>query len=194
MGSPMLALWNLTLSDLERSKSRSLRFWVVDLYGIYIFACGLLPHLNLDVTKENLLAAGFSAVPAVFLVFNSNTWAKSSPLQYIRLCNMSDPEFDLSRSLKVKYNRVVGLPTYDFLLESNNNHRSSSHRLGVIATGKISYLLSLGQKFDTPPHTHTHTNTHPYPGRGLFFQNRMLSPGPEGSPPPKMKLIVWHSP
>ncbi len=25
-------------------------------------------HLNLDVTKENLLAAGVSAVPAVFLV------------------------------------------------------------------------------------------------------------------------------
>ncbi len=25
-------------------------------------------HLNLDVTKENLVAAGFSAVPAVFLV------------------------------------------------------------------------------------------------------------------------------
>ena len=25
-------------------------------------------HLNSDVTKENLLAAGFSAVPAVFLV------------------------------------------------------------------------------------------------------------------------------
>ncbi len=28
-------------------------------------------HLNLDVTKENLLAAGFSAVPAVFLVCSS---------------------------------------------------------------------------------------------------------------------------
>ncbi len=40
---------------------------VAYLYGIHVFACGLL-HLNLDVTKENLLAAGFSAVPAVFLV------------------------------------------------------------------------------------------------------------------------------
>ncbi len=29
-------------------------------------------HLNLDVTKENLLAAGFSAVPAVFLVILVN--------------------------------------------------------------------------------------------------------------------------
>ena len=28
-------------------------------------------HLNLDVTKGNLLAAGFSAVPAVFLVSHS---------------------------------------------------------------------------------------------------------------------------
>ncbi len=43
MGSPM-ALSHLTLSDLERSKSSSLRVCVVaDLYGIHIFAYGLLP-------------------------------------------------------------------------------------------------------------------------------------------------------
>ena len=43
---------------------------VADLHGITVFA--YLPaayyHLNLDVPKENLLAAGFSAVPVVFPV------------------------------------------------------------------------------------------------------------------------------
>ncbi len=61
MGSPM-ALSNLTLSELERSKSRSLKILV------YIYFPVAYYHFNLDVTKENLLAAGFSAVPAVFLV------------------------------------------------------------------------------------------------------------------------------
>ncbi len=43
MVSPMIPS-NLTLSDLERSKSRSVRLWLVgDLYGIHIFAGGLLP-------------------------------------------------------------------------------------------------------------------------------------------------------
>ena len=32
---------------------------------------------------------------------------------------MSDLEFDLSRSLKVKFNGAIGLPIYDFLLVSN---------------------------------------------------------------------------
>ncbi len=49
---------------------------------------------------------------------------------------MWDFEFDLSRSLKVKSNGVVGLPIYDFLLASNSNYMSNSHRLGVIATPK----------------------------------------------------------
>ncbi len=35
---------------------------------VYIYVPAAYYHLNLDVTKENLLAAGFSAVPAVFLV------------------------------------------------------------------------------------------------------------------------------
>ena len=57
---------------------------------------------------------------------------------------MGDLEFDLSRSLKVKFNGAVRLPIYDFLLVSNNNYMSNSHHLGVIATRKIfSYLLSL---------------------------------------------------
>ena len=35
---------------------------------VYIYLPAAYYHLNLDVTKENLLAAGFSAVSAVFLV------------------------------------------------------------------------------------------------------------------------------
>ncbi len=35
---------------------------------VYIYLPAVYYNLNLDVTKENLLAAGFSAVPAVFLV------------------------------------------------------------------------------------------------------------------------------
>ncbi len=34
----------------------------------YIYLPAAYYHLHLDVTKGNLLAAGFSAVPAVFLV------------------------------------------------------------------------------------------------------------------------------
>ena len=37
---------------------------------VYIYLPAAYYHRNLDVTKENL-AAGFSAVPAVFLVVNS---------------------------------------------------------------------------------------------------------------------------
>ncbi len=55
-------------------------------------------------------------------------------LRHIRLQNLGDLEFDLSRSLKVKSNGAVGLPIYDFLLESKSNYMAKSHRLGVIAT------------------------------------------------------------
>ncbi len=36
---------------------------------VYIYLPAAYYHLNLDVTKDNLLAAWFSAIPAVFLVF-----------------------------------------------------------------------------------------------------------------------------
>ncbi len=34
---------------------------------VYVYLPAAYHHLNLDVTKDNLLAVGFSAVPAVFL-------------------------------------------------------------------------------------------------------------------------------
>ena len=47
-------------------------------------------------------------------MFNSNIWPNSAPLQNIMLQNMSDLNFDLSRSLKVKCD-VIGLSIYGFL-------------------------------------------------------------------------------
>ncbi len=62
MGSP-ITLSNLTLSDLERSKS--LRFWVVaDLYGIHI-CLRLVTTLIWMSQKRIFLVAGFSVIPAV---------------------------------------------------------------------------------------------------------------------------------
>ncbi len=43
-----------------------------------------------------------------------------SPLQAIRLQNLSDLEIDLLRSLKVICDDVVGLPIYAFLLMFNS--------------------------------------------------------------------------
>ncbi len=70
----LMARLDLTFSDFERSKSRSLRFWVVgDLYGIDIFASSSLHSLIWMSQKGVCWLPGFAAVPAVFLVFNLNT-------------------------------------------------------------------------------------------------------------------------
>ena len=79
---------------------------------------------------------------------NSNIGPNSAPLRDIRLWNLSDLDFDLSRSLKVKSNGAVGLSIYEFLLMFNSNQISISHHLGDICIWKFSpYLLSLGQNF-----------------------------------------------
>ncbi len=49
-------------------------------------------------------------------MFNSNIWPNSAPLQDIRLQNLSDLEFDLSRSFKVECDDVIGLVIHGFLL------------------------------------------------------------------------------
>ncbi len=67
MASPM-ALSNLTLTDLQRSKSRSLRFSVVGyLYGIDIFTSSNITTIWMS-QKGVCWWVGFFAVPAVFLV------------------------------------------------------------------------------------------------------------------------------
>ncbi len=76
-------------------------------------------------------------------MFNSNIGPNTAPLRDIRLQNLGDLEFDRSRSLTVKSNGAFELPIYDFLLVSNSNYMSNSHRLGVIVTQKKFLLLSL---------------------------------------------------
>ncbi len=87
------------MSDLEIDLSRSLNVKCDDAIGlpIYIF----------------------------LLMFNSNIWPNSAPLQDINLQNgsdleydqnVSDLEYDLSRSLKVKCDDVIGLAIDGFLL------------------------------------------------------------------------------
>ena len=49
-------------------------------------------------------------------MFNGSMWPNSAPLQDIKLQNVSDLDFDLSRSLKIKCDSVIGLPVYAFLL------------------------------------------------------------------------------
>ena len=50
---------------------------------------------------------------------------------------MSDLDFDLSRSPKVKPNGAIGLPTCASMLVSDGNYMSISHRLGVLAEWKF---------------------------------------------------------
>ncbi len=71
---------------------------------------------------------------------NSNIWSNSAPLQYIRLQNLSDLEFDLSRSLKVKCDSVIGLPIYNFPLMSNSNIWPNSAPLRNVRLQSLSDL------------------------------------------------------
>ena len=48
-------------------------------------------------------------------MFNGNIWSNSAPLRNIRLQNLSDLDFDISRSLKVKCDGAIGLSIYGFL-------------------------------------------------------------------------------
>ncbi len=48
-------------------------------------------------------------------MFNANIWSNSAPLQDTKLRNLSDIHYDLSRSLKVKCDGVIGLSIYGFL-------------------------------------------------------------------------------
>ncbi len=50
------------------------------------------------------------------LMCNSYKWPQSVPLRDIRLRNLSDPDFDLSRSLKIKYDGAIRLPIYGLIV------------------------------------------------------------------------------
>ena len=54
-------------------------------------------------------------------MFNSNIGPNWAPLGDISLQNLGDLDFDLSMSLKVKSDGVIGLAIYGFLLMVNSN-------------------------------------------------------------------------
>ena len=62
------------------------------------------------------LALTFHATQGECLIFNSNIWNNWAPFRDIRLQNVSDPDFDLSRSFKVKRDGAIELSIYNFLL------------------------------------------------------------------------------
>ena len=83
IGSLMAPL-DFTLDNLERSKSRSLTFWVVgDLYGI----CQQLTTTLIWMSKKRVCwRVGFFAVPAVFLVQIHCMPAVNNAVQIQNLC------------------------------------------------------------------------------------------------------------
>ena len=54
-------------------------------------------------------------------MFNGKIWPKAAPLQDLMLRNLSDLDFDLSRSPNFKRDSVIELPIYRFLLMFNSN-------------------------------------------------------------------------
>ena len=85
-------------------------------------------------------------------LFQSNVWPNSAPLRNIRLRNLSDPDFGLSMSLKVKCD-VFGLPIYAFLLMLTVTHGLTLLRYkikGVVNLIDLEFDLSrsLNGKYD----------------------------------------------
>ncbi len=84
--------------------------------------------LTPGVTNENFLQIYFIVTYSL------------APLQDIRLRNLSDLEFDLLRSLKVKCNSVIGLLIYAILLMFNRNIWPNSAPLQDIRLRNLSDL------------------------------------------------------
>ncbi len=86
------------------------------------------------------------SLSAFLLMFNSKIWPYGlTQVLYkiavdIRLRNLSDLELDLSRSLKVKCDSVIGLPIYAFLLMFNSNIWPNSALLQDIRLRNLSDL------------------------------------------------------
>ncbi len=113
-----------------------------------------MSDLNFDLSKSKVKCDRVIGLPiyGFLLMFNSNIRPNSAPLRditCIRLQNLGDLEFDLSRSLKVICDSVIGLPIC-FPIDIYNNHMSNSHHLALIATQNVffSYVLSLGPNYE----------------------------------------------
>ncbi len=75
-----------------------------------------------------------------FLLMFYGNMPNSAPLQDISFRNLSDLDFDLSRSLRVKCDSVTGLPIYPFLVMFNSNIWPNSAPLWYIRLQNVSDL------------------------------------------------------
>ncbi len=116
----------LTLCYIVNYKKNTLNHWWRGL------SISRIPHINqktcvVDLCKVIHMIYGSTDIferkkltfdfPLVFftLTFNSNISPNSAALRDILFRNFSDPEFDLSRSLKVKCHGTTKGPIYSFL-------------------------------------------------------------------------------
>ncbi len=77
-------------------------------------------------------------------MFNSNIGLIWAPFRDIMLQNLDDLDFNLPRSLKVKFGSAIGLTIYDFLLMFNSNIERNSTRLQDI---RLQILVTLTLTF-----------------------------------------------
>ncbi len=110
--------------------STSSLMWHPDYYR-YIISKYIVPYrstaqnlhnlafdLSRSLTRSNMMVQLDS--PCMISYSSFIIWPNSAPLWDRSLDNLSNLEFDLSRSYKVKYNSPVRLPIYDFLLAYNS--------------------------------------------------------------------------
>ncbi len=168
MGNPMVPS-HFTLSDLERSKSRSLRFWVVaDLYGIHIFTCVAYYHL-LDVTKWS------------FLLTRCNWFDRSIDWP------QKDQRYFTARNTNVQINTYINVPKPSSLSllkhlfrEHTLIYNKVTHYLGktLLVTVRLDYTIQ-GENHPMTSH-HTHTPYTP-PPRSIVVRASALGAGGRGS-------------
>ncbi len=73
-----------------------------------------------DHSRSNVIVSLDSPYMVCLLMFNSNICPNSAPLQDIRLKYLSDLDFDLSMSLKVECDGIIGFSVYGFLFINSN--------------------------------------------------------------------------
>ena len=102
--------------------------WLIVTQGLTRLHCemqGFKIRVILTLTFQGHSGSNVSviglAIYAFLLIILSNIGSNSPPLRDIRLWSLSDFDFDLSRSLKVKCHNVIGLTIYAFLLMVNSN-------------------------------------------------------------------------
>ena len=91
-------------------------------FTMHVIILDHIQHLNFDLSRSLKVKCdgGFGLpIPPVYdflLVFNSNIWPNSAAVRDISLWCPSELDIDLSRSLRVKCDSVIGLPICGFYL------------------------------------------------------------------------------